>query len=96
MCCTDGEAFKRRPGHSVALIIMAENHLIPLLKSFIANMLKCKARLKTKFKCVCVTMCFLMIIPFLQDYIKMEIDSIKISAIFSTYKYTVFTQRLVF
>ena len=45
-----------------------------MLKSFIANMLKCKARLKTKFKCVCVTMCSLVISPFSHDYMKMEID----------------------
>ena len=35
-----GEAFKRRLVHSVALIIMAKNNFILLLKSFIANVLK--------------------------------------------------------
>ena len=45
----DGEAFKRRLVHSVALTIMACNNFVPLLKSFIANVLKCKACLKTKF-----------------------------------------------
>ena len=65
-----GEAFKRRPIRSVALTIMAKNNFVPLLKSFIANMLKCKARLKTKFKCVCVTMYSLEISPFSRDYMK--------------------------
>ena len=37
------------------------NNFIPLLKSFIANVLKCKAHLKTKFKCV--TMCSLVMSP---------------------------------
>ena len=32
-----------------------------LLKSFIANGLNCKARLKTNFKCMCVAMCSLVI-----------------------------------
>ena len=42
-----GEAFKRR--------------LAPLLKSFNTNVvLKYKALLKTNFKCVCVTMCSLV------------------------------------
>ena len=41
MCLTGGEAFKRRLVHGVALIIM---EFVPLLKSFIANVLKCKAQ----------------------------------------------------
>ena len=69
-----GEAFKRRLVHSVALIIMAKNNFILLLKSFIANVLKYKARLKSKFKCVCVTMCSLVMSLFSRDYIKTEID----------------------
>ena len=44
------EAFKRRLIHDVALIIMAYNNFIPLLKGFIVNVLKCKSRLKIKFK----------------------------------------------
>ena len=48
-----------------------------LLKSFIVNTLKCKARLKTKIKCVCVTMCSLVMSPFSRDYMKMEIEQLK-------------------
>jgi len=59
---------------SVALIIVALNNFVPLLKSFIANVLKCKALLKTNFKCVCVTMCSLVMSLFLRDYIKTETD----------------------
>ena len=69
-----GEAFKRRPVHGFALIIMAYINFVLLLKSFIANVLKCKARLKSKFKCMCVTMCFLVMSLFSRDYIKKEID----------------------
>ena len=52
---------------------MAWNNFVPLLKSFIVNELKFKARLKTKFKCVCVTMSSLVMSLFSRDYIKMEI-----------------------
>ena len=45
-----------------------------LFKSFIANVLKCKARLKTNFKYVCVTMCSLVMSLFSRDYIKTEIN----------------------
>ena len=45
--------------HSVALIIMA--NFVPLLKSFIANVLECKACLKTNFKCMYVIMCSLVL-----------------------------------
>ena len=54
-----GEAFKRRLVHSVALtiiIIMAQNKIVPLLKSFIANILKCKAHLKQNLN-VCALLC---------------------------------------
>ena len=51
-----GEAFKRRLVHSVAVAITAQNNFVPLLKSFIVITLKCKACLKTKFKCVSATM----------------------------------------
>ena len=44
----DGEAFERRLVHSVALLKIT---FVPLLKSLIASVLKCKARFKTKFKC---------------------------------------------
>ena len=53
---------------------MAKNKFVPLLKSFIANMLKFKARLKANFKCVCITMCSLVMSLFLRDYIKTEVD----------------------
>ena len=52
-----GESFKRRLVHSAELTIMAENNFVLLLKSFIANFLKCKAHvLRTKFKHV--RMCY--------------------------------------
>ena len=47
---------------------------ILLLKSFTDNELKFKARLKTNFKCMCVTMCSLVMSLFSRDYIKTEID----------------------
>ena len=50
------------------------NYGLKLLKSFIANGLNCKARLKTNFKCVCVAMCSLVMSLFSRDYIKTEID----------------------
>ena len=61
------------------------------------NILKCKAHLKTKFKCVCVTMCSLVMSPFSRDYMKMEIyRPNKVSAMFYLiYMCTEFTQRLV-
>ena len=46
VCRTGGEAFERRLVYSVTLIIVASNNFVPLLKSFIVNGLKCKARLK--------------------------------------------------
>ena len=61
MCHTGGEAFKRRLIHSVALMII---EFIPLLKSFIANVPKCKAHLKTKFKSECTTKRSLVMSPF--------------------------------
>ena len=78
-----GEIFKRRLVHSVALTIMAQNNFVPLLKSFIANILKRKAHLKTKFKCVCVTMCSLVMSTFSRDYMKTEIDQIKYQQCFN-------------
>ena len=74
VCRTGGKAFKRRLVHYVLLIIMAQNNFVLLLKSFIANVLKCKARLKSNFKCVCVTLCSLVMSLFSRDYIKTEID----------------------
>ena len=50
-----GKVFERSLVHSVAVAIAAKNNFVPLLKRFIANVLKCKARLKVKFKCVSVT-----------------------------------------
>ena len=40
-----GEAFKSRLDHSVELTTMASNNFLPLLKNFIANLLKCIAYL---------------------------------------------------
>ena len=68
-----GKTFKRRLVRGVALIIMAYDNFVPLLKSFIANVLKFKASLKAKFKCMCVTMCSLVMSLFSRDNIKMEI-----------------------
>ena len=45
-----------------------------LFKSSITNVLKCKARLKTNFKYVCVTMYSLVMSLFSSDYIKTKID----------------------
>ena len=39
-----------------------------------ANVVKCKAHLKTKFKYVFVTMCSLVMSPLSRDYIKTQID----------------------
>ena len=83
MCHKDGKAFKRRLVHSVALIIMAYNNFVPLFKSFIANVLKCKACLKGNFKCLCVTMFSLVMTLFSHDYIKTEIDQLKYQLSFS-------------
>ena len=71
---------------------MAYNNFVPLLKKFTAIVLKCKARLKTNFKCAYVTMCFSMMSLFSRDNIKVEIDYvIKASAMFKlAYKSTVF------
>ena len=49
-------------------------NFVPLLKSFIANGLNCKACLKTNFKCMCVAICSLVMSLFSRDYIKTEID----------------------
>ena len=45
-----------------------------LLISFIANVLQCKARFKSNFKCMYVTMCSLVMSIFSRDYIKTEVD----------------------
>ena len=78
-----GKAFKRRLVHSVTLTVMAFNNFVPLLKSLIANMLKCKTRLKTKFKCMCITMCSLEMSPFSHDYMKTETDQLKYQQCFN-------------
>ena len=54
--------------------IVLRYNFVSLLKSFIANVLKWKAHLKAKFKCLCATMCFLMMSLLSSDCIKMEID----------------------
>ena len=46
-----GKVFKRKLAHSVAVEIVALKHI----KNFIASVQKCKAHLKTNFKCVCIT-----------------------------------------
>ena len=43
------------------------------LKSFIANMLECTARLKTKINYVCITMCSIVTSSMSRDLIKTEI-----------------------
>ena len=47
-----------------------------------ANVLKCKLRLKTKFKCMCIAMCSLVINLFSRDYIENKSRLIKVSAMF--------------
>ena len=41
-----------------------------LLKSSIANVLKCQAHSKRNFKCICVTMCSIVMNLISYDYIK--------------------------
>ena len=53
--------------HSVAVAIAAQNNFVLLLKSFIVNVLKCKACLKLKLKCVYITMHSLVMSPFSCD-----------------------------
>ena len=65
----------------VALAIMAYDNFVPLLKNFIADVLKCKARLKTKFICLCVTVCSLVISSYSHDCINENIPN-KVSAMF--------------
>ena len=48
------EGFKRRLVHSVAVANCSLKQ--PCITSFIANVLKCKAHLKVKFKCASDTM----------------------------------------
>ena len=68
-----GKAFTKRNW-----FIMAQNNFVPLVNSFITNMLKCKAHL-TKFKCVCVTMSSLVMSPFSCDYIITKVVQIKVA-----------------
>ena len=42
------------------------------LKSFIANVLKCKAHLQRKFECFFITMCSLLMSPFSRDFTEAE------------------------
>ena len=49
------------------------------VKSFSAIMHKCKSRLKSKFKCVCVAMCSLVMSSFSREFIKTK-RLIKVSA----------------
>ena len=48
-----------------------------LLKSFIANVQKCKPHFKTKLECMHVIMSSLAMSLLLCHYIKMEIDQLK-------------------
>jgi len=50
-------SIERKLARSVAVAIAVWNIFAQLLKSFIANVLKCKVGLKINFKYVCVTMC---------------------------------------
>ena len=54
----EGEVFKRRLVHNVAVTIA---NFVHLLKCFVANVLRCKACLKVKFKCISITMRSLVI-----------------------------------
>ena len=66
---------------------------LSLVKTFIADVLKCKAHLKTKFKYACLPMCS----SFSCDLIKMKIDQLKYQQCFSLLtSVQYFTQRLVF
>ena len=49
-------------------------NFVPLLRSFIVNVLKCKAHFKAKFKFMYITMCSLVTSLVSHDYIKTEID----------------------
>ena len=74
-----GKAFKRGMVYSVATTIM---DFVPLLKSFIANVLKCKAHLKTNLH-VCVCYCvFLSDESLLTWLYKNGNRLIKVSAVF--------------
>ena len=44
-----GKAFKRRLLHSLEVATAVQNYFAALLKSFITNMLKCKACLKQAY-----------------------------------------------
>ena len=55
----------------IVLYIRSSNcNFVPLLKCFIADVLKCKARLKVKFKCISITMYYLVMSSFSRDLIK--------------------------
>ena len=54
--------------------VNAKNNFVPLFKSVNADVLKCKACLKSKLKCVHATMCSLAMSLFSRDHIKTEID----------------------
>ena len=66
---------------SVTVAIAALNFVL-LLKSFIATVLKCKVCLKTN-KCVCVTMCSLVMSSFSRDFKKTEIGYLKYQQCFN-------------
>jgi len=70
-----GKKFERRLVHSAALTIMG---VVLLVKAFIAYVLKCKANLKTRFKCVLL----LSDESLLTLFHKTESRLIKVSAMF--------------
>ena len=68
----NGVAFKRRlVCNKCCVTNYGLKQLCTTVKNFIANVLKCKACLKTKFKCTCITLGMSL---FSRDYIKTEIN----------------------
>ena len=67
MCRTGDEAFKCILVYSVASPIMALNDFVLLIKGYIISILKHKVGLNIKFKCMCVTVCSLVMSPSLSD-----------------------------
>ena len=72
LCHTGGKAFTRRVVHSVAVAIAAWNNFVLLLKNFIANEQKCKARLKDAYPLP--WMYPLVMSPFSHDFMKTKIN----------------------
>ena len=86
-----GKAIKSRLSHSVAVSIAALNNFVLLIKFYCYNVQRCKVHLKTKFKCVHVIMCSLVMSAFSRDlYNKNE------NKVLTVFMRTLFTQLLVF